>query len=119
MPMIDVTAAVGAFADKRKLMKDLTAAMMRWEKVPPIALFRENTAALWHELPADSLSNAGGESNYVRVEIPHARRRARPREEARRRQGDDRDRRRGRGRPDAGTAHVGPDQRGARRRLGH
>src|SRR5258706_829516 len=69
MPMIDVTAAVGTFADKRKLTKDLTAAMMRWEKVPPIALFRENTAAFVHELPADSLSNAAGESNYVRVEI--------------------------------------------------
>jgi len=99
MPMIDVTAAVGAFADKRKLMKDLTAAMMRWEKVPPIALFRENTAAFVHELPADSLSNAAGESKLRPRGDPHARRRARPREEARRRQGDDRDRRRGRGRP--------------------
>jgi phenylpyruvate tautomerase PptA (4-oxalocrotonate tautomerase family) len=69
MPMIDVTAATGTFADKRALTKNLAAAMMRWEKVPPIALFRENTAAFIHELGSDSLSNAAGDSNYVRVEV--------------------------------------------------
>jgi phenylpyruvate tautomerase PptA (4-oxalocrotonate tautomerase family) len=69
MPMIDVTAVAGTFADKRALTKNLTAAMMKWEKVPPIALFRENTAAFVHDLSADALSNAAGDSNYVRVEI--------------------------------------------------
>jgi phenylpyruvate tautomerase PptA (4-oxalocrotonate tautomerase family) len=69
MPMIDVTAAAGTFADKRALTRSLTAAMMKWEKVPPIALFRENTAAFVHELSADALSNAAGDSNYVRVEV--------------------------------------------------
>jgi phenylpyruvate tautomerase PptA (4-oxalocrotonate tautomerase family) len=69
MPMIDVTAAAGTFADKRALTRILTAAMMKWEKVPPIALFRENTAAFVHELSADALSNAAGDSNYVRVEV--------------------------------------------------
>jgi phenylpyruvate tautomerase PptA (4-oxalocrotonate tautomerase family) len=69
MPMIDVTAVAGTFADKRALTKNLTAAMMKWEKVPPIALFRENTAAFVHDLSADAMSNAAGDSNYVRVEI--------------------------------------------------
>jgi phenylpyruvate tautomerase PptA (4-oxalocrotonate tautomerase family) len=69
MPMIDVTAVAGTFADKRSLTKNLTAAMMRWEKVPPIALFRENTAAFVHELSADAMSNAAGDSNYVRVNV--------------------------------------------------
>ena len=69
MPMIDVTAVAGTFADKRALTKNLTAAMMKWEKVPPIALFRENTAAFIHDLSADAMSNAAGDSNYVRVEV--------------------------------------------------
>jgi phenylpyruvate tautomerase PptA (4-oxalocrotonate tautomerase family) len=42
---------------------------MRWEQVPPLALFRNNTAAFVHELPADSLSNVAGDSNYVRVQV--------------------------------------------------
>jgi len=43
---------------------------MRWEAVPPLALFRNNTAAFVHELPADSLSNVNGDSNCVRVQVP-------------------------------------------------
>jgi phenylpyruvate tautomerase PptA (4-oxalocrotonate tautomerase family) len=42
---------------------------MRWEQVPSLALFRNNTAAFVHELPADSLSNVAGDSNYVRVQV--------------------------------------------------
>jgi phenylpyruvate tautomerase PptA (4-oxalocrotonate tautomerase family) len=34
MPMIDVTAATGTFADHHKLARDLAACMMRWEAVP-------------------------------------------------------------------------------------
>ena len=56
MPMIDVFAVAGTFADKRALTKDLTAALMRWEKVPDISLFRDNTAAFVHDLPADALA---------------------------------------------------------------
>ena len=44
MPMIDVYAADGTFSDKHALAKDLAAAVMRWEKVPDIAMFRNNTA---------------------------------------------------------------------------
>ena len=69
MPMIDVYSAAGTFSDKHGLAKDLAAAVLRWEQVPPIALFRSNTAAFIHELPADSLSNVDGDSNYVRVQV--------------------------------------------------
>ncbi len=67
--MIDVYSTPDTFADKHTLAHDLANAVMRWEQVPPIALFSKNTAAFIHELPADSLSNAAGESNYVRVQV--------------------------------------------------
>ena len=67
--MIDVYAAAGTFAERGRLAKDLANAMMRWEKVPPIALFAENTAAFVHDLPADAIANANGDGNYVRVQI--------------------------------------------------
>jgi phenylpyruvate tautomerase PptA (4-oxalocrotonate tautomerase family) len=69
MPMIDVYSVPGTFSDKHELAQDLAKAVMRWEQVPPIALFSKNTAAFIHELPADSLSNAAGDSNYVRVQV--------------------------------------------------
>jgi phenylpyruvate tautomerase PptA (4-oxalocrotonate tautomerase family) len=69
MPMIDVYAASGTFSDRHTLAKNLANAVMRWEKVPPIALFKNNTAAFVHELPGDSISNAAGDSNYVRVQV--------------------------------------------------
>src|SRR6266516_4688336 len=69
MPMIDVYAAEGTFGDKHALAKDLATAVMKWEQVPNLALFRNNTAAFIHELPADSLSNVVGDTNYVRVHV--------------------------------------------------
>jgi len=69
MPMIDVYSVEGTFADKHALAKDLATAVMRWEKVPDLALFRNNTAAFIHDLPADSLSNVAGDGNYVRVQV--------------------------------------------------
>jgi phenylpyruvate tautomerase PptA (4-oxalocrotonate tautomerase family) len=69
MPMIDVYAVAGTFTDKHRLAKDVANAVMRWEKVPPLALFKNNTAAFIHELPGDSLSNAAGDGNYVRVQV--------------------------------------------------
>src|ERR1700716_1207377 len=69
MPMIDVYAAAGTFNDKHALARDLAAAVMRWEKVPEISLFQNNTAAFIHDLPADSISNVVGDSNYVRVQV--------------------------------------------------
>jgi hypothetical protein len=34
MPMIDVYAKEGTFADKHALAQNLAAAVMRWERVP-------------------------------------------------------------------------------------
>jgi phenylpyruvate tautomerase PptA (4-oxalocrotonate tautomerase family) len=67
--MIDVYAAAGTFADKHTLARDLAAAVMSIEQVPDIPMFRQNTAAFVHDLPADSLSNVDGESSYVRVQV--------------------------------------------------
>jgi phenylpyruvate tautomerase PptA (4-oxalocrotonate tautomerase family) len=69
MQMIDVYAAAGTFREKHKLAQDLASAVMRWEKVPPIDLFRKNTAAFIHELPPEAITNAAGDSNYVRVQV--------------------------------------------------
>jgi phenylpyruvate tautomerase PptA (4-oxalocrotonate tautomerase family) len=69
MPMIDVYACAGTFADRHALAQNLAAAVMRWEKVPNLPLFRQNTAAFVHELPADSLSNVDGDCNYVRIQV--------------------------------------------------
>ena len=69
MPMIDVYATAGRFADRHALAQNLAAAVMRWEQVPDLALFRDNTAAFVHELPADSIANVNGDSNYVRVQV--------------------------------------------------
>jgi phenylpyruvate tautomerase PptA (4-oxalocrotonate tautomerase family) len=69
MPMIDVYAMEGTFKDKHALTQDLAKAVMRWEQVPEISLFSDNTAAFIHELPGDAISNATGDSNYVRVQV--------------------------------------------------
>jgi phenylpyruvate tautomerase PptA (4-oxalocrotonate tautomerase family) len=69
MPMIDVYAAAGTFADKHTLARALAAAVMSVEQVPDIPMFRQNTAGFVHDLPADSLSNVDGDSTYVRVQV--------------------------------------------------
>jgi phenylpyruvate tautomerase PptA (4-oxalocrotonate tautomerase family) len=69
MPMIDVYATTGTFGDKHGLAQSLAAAVMRWEQVPDLNLFKDNTAAFVHDLPADAISNVAGDSNYVRVQV--------------------------------------------------
>ena len=69
MPMIDVYAAAGTFADEHQLAVDLASAVMKVEQVPDIALFRKNTAAFVHPLPAQCLANVDGDSTYVRVQV--------------------------------------------------
>ena len=51
MPMIDVYASAGTFADQHKLAVDLASTLMRIEQVPDIPMFRKNTAAFVHDLP--------------------------------------------------------------------
>jgi len=67
--MIDAYATAGTFADSRRLAQDLAAAVMKIEQVPDIPMFRKNTAAFVHELPAGALSNVDGDGNYVRVQV--------------------------------------------------
>ena len=69
MPMIDAYAAAGTFADPHQLAVDLATAVMTIEGVPNIPMFRKNTAAFVHDLPAGSLANVDGDGNYVRVQV--------------------------------------------------
>ena len=69
MPMIDVYATAATFPDRHQLAADLAAAVMAVEQVPDIPMFRKNTAAFVHDLPADALSNVDGDGNYVRIQV--------------------------------------------------
>jgi phenylpyruvate tautomerase PptA (4-oxalocrotonate tautomerase family) len=69
MPMIDVYAAKGVIQDRKGLAQELAQTIMRWEKVPNIPFFLDNTAAFIHELDADGYSTAGGSTDRVRVAV--------------------------------------------------
>ena len=69
MPMIDIYAAAGTFADPHRLASDAAATVKTAEQVPDIPMFRQNTAAFVHELPAGAIANVDGDSNYVRVQV--------------------------------------------------
>lgn len=69
MPMIDVYATSGTFADSKALARDLATTLMEIEGVPDIPMFRKNTAAFVHDLPPGALSNVEGDTNYVRVQV--------------------------------------------------
>jgi phenylpyruvate tautomerase PptA (4-oxalocrotonate tautomerase family) len=66
MPMIDVYAKGGTFADPQGLASRLAAALMEVEGVPAIPLFRQNTAAFIHET---TLANVDGDDDRVRVQV--------------------------------------------------
>jgi hypothetical protein len=61
MPMIDIYATAGTFADPATLARDVATTLMTIEQVPDIPMFRKNTAAFVHELPVGALSNVDGE----------------------------------------------------------
>ena len=69
MPMIDVYATTGTFADPQELARELATTLMKIEQVPDIPMFRQNTAAFVHELPDGEISNVEGESDYVRIQV--------------------------------------------------
>ena len=69
MPMIDVYSTTGTFSDKNRLAQELARAVMRWEAVPEIPLFADNTAAFIHDVPSEAISTAAGRSDYVRVQV--------------------------------------------------
>ncbi len=96
MPMIDVYATAGTFTDKHQLAIDLATAVMTIEQVPDIPMFRQNTAAFIHDLPAGDLANVDGETNYVRIQVLTNAGRAGPRQAAGRSRAAHRHRRRSR-----------------------
>src|SRR6476620_9811603 len=69
VPMIDVYAVAGTFPDRHGLAADLAIAVKDIEQVPDIPMFRDNTAAFVHEMPSAAISNAAGDSDYVRVQV--------------------------------------------------
>jgi phenylpyruvate tautomerase PptA (4-oxalocrotonate tautomerase family) len=69
VPMIDILAPAGTFSDPHTLATQAAATVMRIEGVPEIPMFRENTAAFVHELPAEYISDVTGASLHVRVQV--------------------------------------------------
>jgi phenylpyruvate tautomerase PptA (4-oxalocrotonate tautomerase family) len=69
MPMIDVYATAGTFPDKHQLAVDLATAVMTIEQVSDIPMFRQNTAAFIHDVPAGSLSDVDGDGNYLQIQV--------------------------------------------------
>ena len=69
MPMIDIYAVAGTFADAKKLAMDAAGIVKTVEQVPDIPMFRKNTAAFVHEMPAGAIANVDGDGNYVRVQV--------------------------------------------------
>ena len=69
MPMIDVYAMEGTFADPGSLAQTLATTLMKIEQVPQLPMFRNNTAAFVHGLPTGSISNVEGDGDYVRVQV--------------------------------------------------
>ncbi len=69
MPIFDIYAKGGTFADAHQLAKDAAELLKTIEKVLDIPMFRKNTAAFVHELPDGALSNVDGDENYVRVQV--------------------------------------------------
>ena len=69
MPMIDIYAPKGVFADPQGLATRAAATVMSVEAVPEIPMFRENTAAFVHELPVTAIADVTGSSLHVRVQV--------------------------------------------------
>ncbi|MDN4597819.1 tautomerase family protein [Leifsonia virtsii] len=69
MPMIDIYAPAGTFADPHALAAAAAATVKDVEGVPDIPMFRSNTAAFVHELPAAHLSDVDGSGDHVRVQV--------------------------------------------------
>jgi hypothetical protein len=69
MPMIDVTATEGTFADPQALARAVATAVMSIEQVPDIPLFRQNTAGFVHEIPAGMLADVEGSAAHVGVQV--------------------------------------------------
>ena len=69
MPMIDLYAPLGTFADVHDVAARAANIVKTVEQVPDIPMFRSNTAAFVHELPTTAISDAAGAGDHVRVQV--------------------------------------------------
>jgi len=69
MPMIDIYLPTGTVSDPHALATAAAATVKEVEAVPDIPMFRENTAAFVHEMPAAAISDVNGSSAHVRVQV--------------------------------------------------
>jgi phenylpyruvate tautomerase PptA (4-oxalocrotonate tautomerase family) len=69
MPMNDIYAKAGTFADPHSLAREAATTLKAVEGVPDIPMFRKNTAAFVHDLPPTHIANVDGDSDYVRVQV--------------------------------------------------
>jgi len=69
MPMIDLYAPLGIFADVHDVAVRAANIVKTVEQVPDIPMFRSNTAAFVHELPTTAISDAAGSGDHVRVQV--------------------------------------------------
>jgi len=68
VPMIDIYAARGTFADPHR--PAAAATVMAVEQVlPDIPLFRQNTAAFIHDLDPAAISDVDGDTRHIRVQV--------------------------------------------------
>lgn len=69
MPMIDIYAPAGTFADPHAVAQQAATIVKTVEAVPDIPMFRQNTAGFVHELPAGAISDVDGAGDHVRVQV--------------------------------------------------
>jgi phenylpyruvate tautomerase PptA (4-oxalocrotonate tautomerase family) len=69
MPMIDIYAPAGTFADPHDVAMQAATIVKTIEAVPDIPMFRQNTAGFVHELPAGAISDVEGAGDHVRVQV--------------------------------------------------
>ncbi len=68
--MIVVSDTEGTFYEPAHARaSSLVKAVMPWEQVPKISVFWDNTAAFIDHPPADAISNAAGDRNYVGAQV--------------------------------------------------
>jgi len=69
MPMIDIYATAGTFADVHEVARAAATIVKEVEQVPDVPMFHKNTAAFVHELVPGALTNVDGDTDYVRVQV--------------------------------------------------
>ncbi len=71
MPMIEVTAPVGAIdsADHEPLCDELSTRLLHWEGAPDTDFFRANTWVYFNEVPVEALLVGGRHGGEARIRV--------------------------------------------------